>query len=302
MSAAALGSAYPFCLHLGGVAVQITAAVGLPLTAVSSDKGGAFASFATSTEESGPVLSAHLAPLGQEYTLPAVERTLFAFEGTALHRTTGGSYVQVSCPPAGKPLWIIETDAAFSRFAYFIDPARPVDPCKQVANRLLLSHSFIRHNGLIVHGAGGSVQGKGMVFAAPSGTGKSTLSHLLLTSSQNHLFSEERLILRSSHETWRVWGTPWHGTGSIARNESAPLSALLFLSQAATTSVCQLAPSQALRRLLQVVSIPWYSQEWTEQGLALCETLLQTIPAFELAFRPDQTAVQAVEQLACSLA
>lgn len=298
-----LCDAYPFCLHLGGVAVQIAAAAAFPLTTAGSvGEGEAFASFATSTEKHGPVLYAHLAPLDQGYALPTIERTLFAVEGTALHRTSCGSYVQVSCSPAGKPLWIIEADAAFSRFEYFIEAARPVDPYKQVANRLLLSHSFIRHHGLIVHGAGGIVQGKGMVFAAPSGTGKSTLSHLLLTCSQNHLFSEERLIIRSSQEAWRVWGTPWHGTGSIAHNESAPLSALLFLSQAATTSVCRLAPSQALRRLLQVVSIPWYSEEWTEEGLALCETLLQTIPAYELAFRPDQTAVQAVEQLARSLA
>lgn len=107
--------------------------------------------------------------------------------------------------------------------------------------------------------------------------------------------------MRRMNDGWHLWGTPWKGTGSIACNESAPLSALVFLSQAPQSKVTPISPSVALRRLLETVSIPWYSQEWTDKGLAVCESLLRDIPAFELAFRPDQTAVQAVEQLAASL-
>lgn len=168
-------------------------------------------------------------------------------------------------------------------------------------SRFLLQHTFINHHGLIIHAAGGSIHGKGIVFPAVSGTGKSTLSHLLLPYPENQLFSEERIIMRRLDDGWRLWGTPWHGTGVIARNESAPLSALVFLSQAPETKFSKLPPSAALRRLLETVSIPWYSQEWTDKGLAVCESLLRSIPAYELAFRPDQTAVQAVADLAASL-
>jgi hypothetical protein len=91
------------------------------------------------------------------------------------------------------------------------------------------------------------------------------------------------------------------GTGNIARNETAPLSALVFLRQAEQTKITALTPSQGLHRLLQVVSIPWYSEEWTNKGLAVCEPLVQEIPMFELAFRPDQTAVEAVKELAVKL-
>ncbi|WP_417912250.1 hypothetical protein [Candidatus Electronema sp. TJ] len=140
-----------------------------------------------------------------------------------------------------------------------------------------------------------------MVFSGPSGAGKSTLSLLLEQSPSNRLFSDERVIVRSLNDGWRVWGSPWHGTGNIARNENAPLSAIVFLRQAATSAVTELNPSAGLRRLLQVVSIPWYSKEWTSKGLAVCESLIQAVPMFELAFRPDQTATEAVERLAASL-
>ncbi len=182
--------------------------------------------------------------------------------------------------------WLIKFDNTFSRFHLsFKDSVSLWGNCSSFFfDRFLFQHTFINHHGLIIHAAGGSINGKGMVFPAVSGTGKSTLSHLLLPFSENQLFSEERIIMRRLDDGWHLWGTPWKGTGSIARNESAPLST-----------------SAALRRLLETVSIPWYSQEWTDKGLAVCESLLRDIPAFELAFRPDETAVQAVADFAASL-
>ncbi len=204
--------------------------------------------------------------------------------------------------------WILTTDVDFLKFNYEISTEILKNESliekyvySLVVNRFLYQHTFINHHGLIIHAAGGSINGKGMVFPAISGTGKSTLSHLLLPYPENQLFSEERIIMRRLDDGWHLWGTPWKGSGVIARNESAPLSALVFLSQAQETKISKLPPSAALRRLLETVSIPWYSQEWTDKGLAVCESLLRAIPAYELAFRPDQTAVQAVAELAASL-
>ncbi len=200
-------------------------------------------------------------------------------------------------------LWCLVVDHDFFCFEYSLSPEaiETIDLFQLAFNRFLLQHTFINHHGLIIHAAGGSINGKGMVFPAVSGTGKSTLSHLLLPYPENQLFSEERIIMRRLDDGWHLWGTPWKGTGSIARNESAPLSALVFLSQAPETKITPLSTSAALRRLLETVSIPWYSHEWTDKGLAVCESLLRDIPAFELAFRPDETAVQAVADFAASL-
>ena len=200
---------------------------------------------------------------------------------------------------------VIQIDAVFSTFYYRFQcdstEIQPVDPYRSAAESLLLQHSFINHQGLIIHAGGGSVQGKGIVFAGASGAGKSTLSELLDSSPENRMFSDERLIIRFIDTEWNLWGTPWQGTGSIARNETAPLSALVFLSQAQETKITELSPSAGLHRLLQVASIPWYSAEWTNKGLAVCESLIQDIPLFELAFRPDQTAVEAIEKIAVKL-
>ncbi|MGR0482682.1 MAG: hypothetical protein ACTFAL_15120 [Candidatus Electronema sp. V4] len=226
-------------------------------------------------------------------------------EGGCLIRKTLNGHLQLFHYHESKSLllWKFSIDPMFSHFQCCIFPGavHTSDFFQLAFNRFILQHTVIHHDGLIIHAAGGSINGKGMVFPAVSGTGKSTLSHLLLPHPENQLFSEERIIMRRLDDGWHLWGTPWKGTGVIARNESAPLNALVFLSQAPETKILKLPPSAALRRLLETVSIPWYSQEWTDKGLAVCESLLRAIPAYELAFRPDQTAVQAVAELAASL-
>uniref|UniRef100_UPI0040561F2B hypothetical protein n=1 Tax=Candidatus Electronema sp. TaxID=2698783 RepID=UPI0040561F2B len=230
---------------------------------------------------------------------------LFIQERMVFYSTTNGYFQEFyQTNKLIKKIFELSVSKDFSRYSYSIcaDAEEEIVPCRLASSLFLLQHNFINHNGLIIHAAGGSIQGKGLVFAAPSGIGKSTLSGLLSVSSCNRFFSEDRLIIRSANdEGWRIWGTPWQGTGRIARNESVPLSALIFLSQSLETRISAMPPAVALHHLLETVSIPWYSQEWIGKGLTVCESLLRDIPAFELAFRPDQTAVQAVAELAATL-
>ncbi|MCI5141889.1 MAG: hypothetical protein D3909_09230, partial [Candidatus Electrothrix sp. ATG1] len=139
-----------------------------------------------------------------------------------------------------QPYVTISVDQQFSRFSYCFycrneeekfgeNKKCCVYPYRASADALLLQHSFINHQGMLIHAGGGSVRGKGMVFAGVSGAGKSTLTELLGSSPTNRLFSEERLVVRFVGNQWTVWGTPWKGTGNIVRNENAPLSAIVFL-------------------------------------------------------------------------
>ncbi|MGB5684189.1 MAG: hypothetical protein WBM35_00135 [Candidatus Electrothrix sp.] len=247
------------------------------------------------------------APFRQESSHKPINR-IFSQELSEFY-AAATSYLQFFYLTSAKKdlVWTLAIDREFSQFDYsvFLNNIETRDsvfnPFHLAVRLFLLQHSFINRQGLIIHAAGGAIQGKGMVFAAPSGTGKSTLCRLLQQSSYNRLFSEERLIVRSMNQQWHVWGTPWHGEGNIARNESAPLSAIIFLKQSQRTKITQLSSSDGLHRLIQTASIPWYSEEWTDKGLALCESLILDIPMFELAFRPDQAAVEAVEHLAAVL-
>ena len=58
-----------------------------------------------------------------------------------------------------------------------------------------------------------------------------------------------------------------------------------------------LTPSQALPRLFQTASLPWYDAEYLEMALAACGRVVETIPCGILSFRPEIGAIQAVEAL-----
>lgn len=125
----------------------------------------------------------HIKPCRKEHLCRDVTRKIFTQQRMTFCRTEDG-YVQLFFPTENTPdpFLGISVDFDFSKFNYYIhDEAKEeVNPCKLASNIFLLQHSFINHHGLIIHAAGGSIYGKGIAFAAPSRTGKSTLSRLLL--------------------------------------------------------------------------------------------------------------------------
>jgi hypothetical protein len=245
---------------------------------------------------------------------PAGAAVLQSLPGSRLYADRDGFLMQRFIPEQQSlPFLSIRINHDFTDFVFHFDPTRytslfaeqgfRIDWFQYACSQNLLIPTLLGHNGLLIHGSGGVIQDKGMIFAAPSGTGKSTLARLLLASPGNRLFSEERLLVQQqeNEQPLQLWGTPWHGSGDLARNEKTDFAALVFLSQAPETTIKPLTTSAGLERLLQVASIPWYSRYWAQKGLDLSENLLKEVPVYELAFAPDQCAVQVVEELAASL-
>ena len=72
-----------------------------------------------------------------------------------------------------------------------------------------------------------------------------------------------------------------------ARDESAPLAALCFIEKSPEHRLTPIRPAEALRRLLEAASIPWFSSALRDRVLPLVERLVSTVPAYRLGFHPD---------------
>ncbi|MCI5161105.1 MAG: hypothetical protein D3917_03585 [Candidatus Electrothrix sp. AX5] len=294
------------CQTIGGLGLHVSSTLDKSAGDILSLNTGPFSCVSEVVDTSADI-TVHIASYGQRKSYPVCEKFLSA--GCAEFYRTSKGYREDLYGSSDRDLlvWSIDIDPEFSSFHcglhHSLSQERSIviNLNELAFNPFLLKHSFLNHQGLIIHAAGGSFQGKGIVFAAPSRTGKSTLSQLLMEDRGNQLFSEERLIIRLVRGKWYVWGTPWQGEGGIALNKAAPLDALVFLRQADDTAICRSSPSVALHSLLQTASIPWYSKEWAEKGLALCESLLGDIPAYEFFFRPDDSVIHAVALLADEL-
>lgn len=78
----------------------------------------------------------------------------------------------------------------------------------------------------------------------------------------------------------------------MARNEHAPLNALCFLTQASDTRLRDLAPAEALQRLLPITTLPWFDAAGIGRALDACAELIASVPCYELLFEPCRTSVE----------
>jgi len=204
----------------------------------------------------------------------------------------------------GRPLWSMTIDRGFNHGRIYCSKEIFVTTGKSILARDLLRYPLdqllmihvaaARSAALLLHAAGGTIDGAGLLFAGQSGTGKSTVSRLLGGKKGARFLSDDRVMLRRFGNKLSMYGTPWPGDAGIAINESAPLKAICFLRPADDTSLRRLNPGEILRRLLPVASIPWYESGLADKALNLCEFLIERYPAYELAFRPQTNDLNSV--------
>jgi hypothetical protein len=158
-------------------------------------------------------------------------------------------------------------------------------------DQLLLMYFLATRQGVLTHAAGVVRGGKAMIFPGCSGAGKSTFSQLLAAARVGKLLSDERVIVREINGTMRAFGTPWTGTAGIARNVNAPLAGIYFLKHGQRNHMRKMAAKDILDRLLPLLSIPWYDPDTMSPIIAFAKHLVARVPAYEMSFKPDRSAV-----------
>jgi hypothetical protein len=185
-------------------------------------------------------------------------------------------------------LWA-EPNDDFSAVAVWPEQAggRQMPPLLHPVDRVLFMGVLAHRAGFIVHSCGWSCNGRSLLFPGVSGAGKTTLCRQLMAAGQGVILSDDRVVLRAGAGGFRACGTPWPGDAKQARNESAPLAGLCFIEKSPEHRLIPIRPAEALRRLLEAASIPWYSAPLRDHVLPLVERLVETVPAYRLGFHPE---------------
>jgi hypothetical protein len=173
---------------------------------------------------------------------------------------------------------------------------RVANPMCYPLDQVVTMHHLASRAGVLVHAAGAVYRGRGLIFPGVSGAGKSTIAKLL--SARGHtLLSDDRIVMRITEDGPRGWGTPWPGEGRMALNQAIALDGIVFLNQAPVNDMTPLTPGQALKRLLPMVSVPWYRADFFEPVLQTCGALVGRIPAFDLFFAPSAGVADVLDTL-----
>lgn len=160
-------------------------------------------------------------------------------------------------------------------------------------NAMMMAYAFCfaTQMTVLVHASVIRKDGYGYLMIAPSGTGKSTHTHLWFKNiPECDLMNDDNPIVRIIEGKPVIYGSPWSGKTPCYRNIQAPVGAFVRIQQAPENKIHRLSPMKALSELLPAMS----SMKWDDRVYnGVCDTIVQIISnvgIYELGCLPNGEA------------
>lgn len=166
----------------------------------------------------------------------------------------------------------------------------------KIVDVISLNTLLLHKHGILLHCSFIRWQDSGILFSAPSGTGKSTQAELWKNYEGAEIINGDRAGVRKIENTWMAEGLPYAGSSYIYRNEGAPIKAIIVLRQAKQNIIRRLKPAEAIRYLYPEVSVHHWDKSFAEGALNLLYELTTELPVFLLECLPDEDAVKTAKK------
>lgn len=157
--------------------------------------------------------------------------------------------------PAQITVHIRPADIAAERTAHDQEEGSPTDAYLETlaVYRRLAEAMLETQDTLLIHGSALAVDGRAVLFAAKSGTGKSTHAALWrqLLGERCVIVNDDKPLVRIRPDTAQVCGTPWNGKHNLDTNCIVPLQAICMLERGEQNQVMPITFREALPELLQ---------------------------------------------------
>lgn len=162
-------------------------------------------------------------------------------------------------------------------------------------NYMAFENPLLYHQAFILHSSFISWQNNGILFTAPSGTGKSTQADLWKKYEDADIYNGDRTIIRKIDGKYYGFGSPYAGSSGIYRNESAPIKAIVVIEQGPDNVIRRLHGREAFLPLFRETLMNTWNKEYMEKMTDLLMDAACQIPIYHLSCRPDQDAVNTVK-------
>ena len=161
-----------------------------------------------------------------------------------------------------------------------------------VETGIQFSTDCLKYGAVVLHASAVEMDGKAYLFSAPCGTGKSTHTSLWKSvfGEKANIFNDDKPILRNMEGTWYAYGAPWCGKDGININMKVPVAGICFLKQAPENKIRRLSNREAVQKIIWQTAHNYANAERMDKRLALIDSIVRTIPIFELENRPETEA------------
>lgn len=167
-----------------------------------------------------------------------------------------------------------------------------LDTLGNLLRMIPLRRVLLRHGVLFFHAAQVALGDTGILFTAPSRTGKTTQSRLWNRHRGAALICNDRTLT----DGIRTYGFPVDGSAPVISGRKCRLGAVVLLEQAPVNTVRPLSPRQALVRLMPQLVLDTWDCDSTAAAADLLLGLVARAPVYLLSCTPDEGAVCCLEQ------
>lgn len=200
----------------------------------------------------------------------------------------------------------IMASANWSEISLIIDPGSIINMTAEnirlIQNNLfqcvreVLIPALLMRNGVLIHSASIVYNNKGVVFSAPSGTGKSTHVGLWKDKYDIQVLNGDVTGCRTAAAKPYIYGLPWCGTSGVFLNMRLPLHAIFFIEQHESNRITRLDYAEAAIRLFSRCFAYLSDETVPDLLLATVNKMVGLTKCYLLECRPDYEAVELVKE------
>lgn len=146
-----------------------------------------------------------------------------------------------------------------------------------VLNALIIK--LFSFNAFILHSSAVSVGGVGVLFSAPSGTGKTTHTRLLkkVYGDKVYVVNGDKPLITYRNDKFFMSGTPWCGKEMISQNTTVPLDVVCFVERSDKNSIEKIDAKTAIKKLFSQVTLPKDDVESVQKYLVILNEMFSKV-------------------------
>jgi MoaA/NifB/PqqE/SkfB family radical SAM enzyme len=171
------------------------------------------------------------------------------------------------------------------------------------SDQLLLARILADREGFYLHSCGVNLQGRGLLFAGHSESGKSTMATLLQGKAE--ILCDDRMIVRKTttdnrkpNNDFKIYGTWSHGDVPDISSTPTPLRAIMFLEKSDENRIIPLDDKKEItKRLLSCLIKPFVTSDWWEKTLLVVDKVVKAVPCYILRFDKSGKVVDILSKL-----
>lgn len=167
-----------------------------------------------------------------------------------------------------------------------------VDSLGNILRMIPIHRILMKHRVLFLHASQIALGSTGILFTAPSGTGKTTQARLWNRFRGTQILCNDRTLT----DCVKTYGYPVDGSEPIISGEQRNLGAVVYLQQAPENSIRRLRAREALPLLMSQAILDVWDSDAQSAVLQRMLDLISKTPVYLLACTPDEYAVQCLEQ------